>query len=199
MDRQKHFKYLSIYLLFYEELRPFCIFCIWACPNQDTPQKKQKHVGLKLQNRRNIANWSRFSSILGHNNFETSGDIQTFQRRRETEIKHGRVAMYATIGDWDQRVSKASWKVAMNCLDSAYVEMILWVSYTSGLQLDVVRLYIFVLGKRGKRLAKTGESENEPWSVFGCFEQFGQPAVLLNLFRNYCTRFVKPFLIAKIL
>ena len=104
------------------------------------PPKRQKHAGLKLQNRRNIAIWSRISSILGHNNFETSGDIQTFQRRRETEIKHGRVAMYATMGDWDQRVTKASWKVAMNCLDSAYVEMILWVSYTSGLQLDVARL-----------------------------------------------------------
>lgn len=104
------------------------------------PKKKQKHAGLKLQNRRNIANWSRISSTLGHNNFETSGDIKTFQRRRETEIKHGRVAMYATMGDWDHRVTKASWKVAMNCLDSAYVEMILWVSYTSGLQLDVVRL-----------------------------------------------------------
>eukprot|EP00438_Fugacium_kawagutii_P011196 Skav223472 [mRNA] locus=scaffold2550:121309:123641:+ [translate_table: standard] len=27
-----------------------------------------------------------------------AGDIETFKRRRETEIKHGRVAMYATIG-----------------------------------------------------------------------------------------------------
>ena len=26
------------------------------------------------------------------------GDITTFKRRRETEIKHGRVAMYATMG-----------------------------------------------------------------------------------------------------
>ena len=139
MDQQKHFKYLSIYLLFYEEPRPFCTFYKRRVRIR-TPQKKQKHAGLTLQNRRNIANWSRISSILGHNNFETSGDIQTFQRRRETEIKHGRVAMYATMGDWDHRVTKASWKVAMNCLDSTYVEMILWVSYTSGLQLDVARL-----------------------------------------------------------
>lgn len=81
---------------------------------------------------------------MARNNFETSGDIQTFQRRRETEIKHGRVAMYATMGDWDQRVTKASWKVAINCLDPAYVGMILWVSYRSGLQLDVARLYLFL-------------------------------------------------------
>lgn len=30
--------------------------------------------------------------------FRCSGSVETFQRRRETEIKHGRVAMYATIG-----------------------------------------------------------------------------------------------------
>ena len=27
-----------------------------------------------------------------------AGDAETFKRRRETEIKHGRVAMYATMG-----------------------------------------------------------------------------------------------------
>lgn len=105
-----------------------------------TPPKKSK----------NMLGWSYKTDVTSlieveflqfwDNNFETSGDIKTFQRRRETEIKHGRVAMYATMGDWDQRVTKASWKVAMNCLDSTYVEMILWVSYTSGLQLDVARL-----------------------------------------------------------
>jgi len=30
--------------------------------------------------------------------YTRDGDVETFKRRRETEIKHGRVAMYATIG-----------------------------------------------------------------------------------------------------
>ena len=85
------------------------------------------------------------------------GDIQTFQRRRETEIKHGRVAMYATIGDWDPRVARKS---AVNCLDPAYV----WDDSLS-LAIQVVWLYLFL--KKRKRLAKSGESENKPWSVLG--------------------------------
>ena len=95
-----------------------------------------------------------FLLLFWHNNFETSGDIKTFQRRRETEIKHGRVAMYATMGDWDQRVTKASWKVGMNCLDSAYVEMILWVCHTNGLQTLKTNpdLYLDVLSSLASQL-----------------------------------------------
>jgi hypothetical protein len=38
------------------------------------------------------------------------GDMETFKRRRETEIKHGRVAMYATTGSLELISRGKQWK-----------------------------------------------------------------------------------------